>query len=194
MTTSYDQETGILSGGNYSLDGDLAKAICEACSPVRIADLGCGRGDYCKFWSERGYEIDGYEGSGTACQESVYANIECVDLSKPAIPKADYDLVICLEVGEHIPKKCQDVFLDNLDRFSKNVLILSWALPGQRGTGHVNCLSNEGVVELMSMRGLGFDKNLSDHFRQKARLGWFKKTLMVFRRTWYGESHFAIKE
>ena len=184
MTTSFDPETGILYGGKYSLDGELIKAICATFHPVKVADLGCGEGAYCKVCSEHGCRADGYEGNSVACQNAVCDSIECVDLSKPAEPKDDYDLVLCLELGEHIPKRCQDVFIDNLARFSKDVLILSWAVPGQGGTGHVNCLSNETVIGLMRDKSFDFDKSMSEYLRQNSKLSWFKNTLMVFRRAY----------
>jgi SAM-dependent methyltransferase len=180
--SAYDKETGILFDGKYSLDKSLIKTICETFHPVKIVDMGCGRGDYCKVCLSYGYEVDGLEGSQIACQKAVCSNIECVDLSKPAEPRDDYDLVLCLEVGEHIPDKHQNVFIDNLARFSKDILILSWALPGQGGTGHVNCLSNETVIELMKNKGFNFDKHMSEYLRKNSKLSWFKNTLMVFKR------------
>ena len=186
--TTYDPETGILSGGKYSLDRQLIDTICETFQPIKVADLGCGEGRYCKACSDYGYEVDGYEGSRATCQDAVYDNIECVDLSKPVKPKSDYDLVICLELGEHIPKKYQTVFIDNLDRFSKDILILSWAIPGQGGMGHVNCLSNDKVIGLIEGRGFIFDRDMSKYFRQNSMLSWFKNTLMVFRRHGEGEN------
>lgn len=188
MSDLFDKETGILFDGKYSLDKKLIETICETFNPVKIADMGCGVGDYCKVCLSYGYKIDGYEGSQIACQKAVCGNIECVDLSKPAEPKDDYDLVLCLEVGEHIPQKHQEVFIDNLDRFSKDILILSWALPGQVGTGHVNCLSNETVIELMGDKNFNFDKNMSEYLRKNSELSWFKNTLMVFRREGHGTS------
>lgn len=180
--SAYDKETGILFDGKYSLDESLIKTICETFHPNRIADLGCGVGDYCDVCLSYGYKVDGFEGSQIACQKTTCGNIECIDLSKPIEPKADYDLVLCLEVGEHIPRKHQAVFIENLNKFSKDVLILSWAIPGQGGTGHVNCLSNEMVIELMKNKGFNFDKHISEYLRKNATLSWFKNTVMVFKR------------
>ena len=56
-----------------------------------------------RFTSKR-YDIDGYDGNP-------YAPCNLVDLSEPVILDKKYDWIISFEVGEHIPKKYEDVFI-----------------------------------------------------------------------------------
>lgn len=50
-----------------------------------------------------------------------------------------FDLVMCLEVAEHIPKnQAHNALLSTLARSTGNILVFSAAQPGQPGTGHVN--------------------------------------------------------
>ena len=50
-----------------------------------------------------------------------------------------FDLVICLEVAEHLPKNAaHNALLDTLARSTGNLLMFSAAQPGQPGTGHIN--------------------------------------------------------
>ena len=91
-----------------------------------------------------------------------------------------YECVISLEVGEHIPKEKEQIFLDNLDRHCKQCIILSWALPGQGGDGHYNEQSNDYIVSEMEKRNYKHWEEASNYFRNSVSLWWFKKTIMVF--------------
>jgi len=50
-----------------------------------------------------------------------------------------------LEVAEHIPKHLEERFTQTVHRHVKigGYLMLSWAVEGQGGLGHVNCRNNE---------------------------------------------------
>jgi hypothetical protein len=50
-----------------------------------------------------------------------------------------FDITMCLEVAEHLPKHlARNVLLDTLTRSTGQFLIFSAAQPGQEGTGHIN--------------------------------------------------------
>ena len=61
-------------------------------------------------------------------------------------------------------------------------VILSWALPGQAGHGHVNCQPNEWVISKMDALGYDYDAERAKAGRDVAQLPWFKNTFMVFHR------------
>lgn len=62
------------------------------------------------------------------------------DLREPVTDLAGkFDLVMCLEVAEHIPKhQAHNALLRTLAESTGNLLVFSAAQPGQNGTGHVN--------------------------------------------------------
>merc|ERR1711992_116500 len=62
------------------------------------------------------------------------------DFSKPLYLGDKYDVVLSIEVAEHIPKTGENAFMDNLVRHMKHdgIIILTWAYPGQGGHHHVN--------------------------------------------------------
>jgi hypothetical protein len=86
-----------------------------------------------------------------------------------------------LEVGEHIPKDYELVFLHNLCSASDNI-VLSWAIEGQSGLGHVNCQNNDYIIEKLSTFGYIYDSVTSEEARNFAELPWFKNTLMFFNK------------
>ncbi len=52
------------------------------------------------------------------------------------------DQPIVLQVGEHVPKQFESIFIDNLVRFAKEAVILSWAQPGSRGMAYCKISNN----------------------------------------------------
>jgi tryptophanyl-tRNA synthetase len=93
-----------------------------------------------------------------------------------------YDLVLSLEVGEHIPEEYEEVFIQNLVTHANDMLVISWGIPGQLGLGHVNCRENSYIIGKIMENGFRYDERWSGILRRTARLPWFKKTLMVFHR------------
>ncbi len=197
-----DTKTGIWTldeaRRSHFFDEPLAAMICNAWwkpdHQYSIADLGCGRGAYAYYIQLRQLgRVTGYEGT-PGMQHSdiaVHSPIYEYDLSKPRTDMKifgenllSYGLVLCLEVGEHIPKEHEQNVFDNVSLFVADGgdLILSWAIPGQGGVGHVNEQPNDYVIEQMQQRGFTHNKELSDRLRDAARLPWFKNTLMVFRK------------
>jgi hypothetical protein len=72
--------------------------------------------------------------------------------------------------------------LNNLCKNANKGLILSWAVPGQPGHGHVNCRPNEYIESQIHSRGFERDFDGEKELRSSATLDWFKKTIMVFRK------------
>lgn len=143
-----------------------------------IIDIGCGNGAYTKMFLDLGYDCKGYDGSPLTPEISDgLCGIK--DFSVP-VEVGKFDLVLSLEVGEHIPVEYEQVFLDNITRASKKCIVLSWAIEGQSGSGHVNCRNNDYVIEEMKKRGFKFNPSVSNWFREHSELPWFKNTLMTF--------------
>jgi len=85
-------------------------------------------------------------------------------------------------VGEQIPKIYEDVFIDNLHRNNKYGMILSWAIQGQGGDGHINEQSNEYIKSKICNLGYTNDIEMENHLRSVSTLWWCKNTIMVFRK------------
>jgi len=147
-----------------------------------IADLGCGDGWYChilsKIWKHA--TIHGYEGTPGINETGYYKDIFTIDLSKIRYVDIDYDLVLCLEVGEHIPKQHEQKFLDNVKRFASKYLVMSWAIPGQGGTGHFNEQPNDYIISQMDDRKFKYNDKVSQKLRQYTEKKWFRNTVMAF--------------
>lgn len=147
-----------------------------------VADLGCGPGKYTEAFNAAGVHCDGYDGNPLT-SEFTGGRCRQLDLSRESSPETVYDWVLSLEVGEHIPECFELVFLSNLHRHNRSGIVLSWAVPGQGGHGHVNERSNSHVRESVERLGYYSDTALEDRFRQSvSNCSWFRNTIMVFRR------------
>jgi SAM-dependent methyltransferase len=109
--------------------------------PVRsVLDVGCGRGDFLRAFLEAGVaDITGLDGAHVprdqlVIDESVF---HAVDLAHGFDFGRRYDLVVSLEVAEHLPADSADAFVDSLVRHG-SVILFSAAVPQQGGTGHLN--------------------------------------------------------
>jgi hypothetical protein len=154
---------------------------------VTVNDIGCGDGYYCKYLSDKGFKkIQAFEGTPDIENMGVYNPIIQTDLSeyinKKYIKKESNS--ICLEVGEHIPKEYESVFLDNICNLTINKIIFSWAVIGQGGEGHVNCQDNDYIIEQMKTRGFEVDVKKTKQLRDIDFNGltYFKNTLFYMVR------------
>ena len=139
-------------------------------------------GNYCAVLKACGFDpVHGYEGTKDIKSLGVYDDILTVDLTKERYVDIPYDVTLCLEVGEHIPEKHEQVFIDNLCRYATKYLVISWAVEGQSGTGHTNCKNNDYVIKQFEDRGFKYLEDRSEILRKYAQLHWFKNTIMVFR-------------
>jgi 2-polyprenyl-3-methyl-5-hydroxy-6-metoxy-1,4-benzoquinol methylase len=163
----------------HEFDKPLCDAIIHLFGHVgRIIDIGCGKGDYVKAFLNKGIDCIGYDGSPLTPALSDHT-CSIMDFSSP-VDIGKFDLVLCLEVGEHIPEQYEKVFIDNLSNASKEFIILSWAIEGQPGIGHVNCRNNPYIIRELQKRGFDYNAYISEYLREESTLPWFKNTLMVF--------------
>jgi SAM-dependent methyltransferase len=108
--------------------------------PASSLDVGCGIGTWLKVAESRGIsDIRGVEGSWLDPSKlQVEAHfLQIVDLEKSFDLGRHFDLVICLEVAEHISAGAADHFIASLTRHAP-VVLFSAAIPYQGGHHHVN--------------------------------------------------------
>ena len=156
----------------------------------QLIDFGCGMGDYLKKLHDNGFSnLHGFEGEVRKGSPKFIKNW---DLSNPiknyegynSLKKSAYN-TICLEVGEHIPKQYESIFLDNITSLTTNKIILSWAIIGQLGDGHVNCMNNDEVILKMNELGFNYLENDSIIARNSVSpeiASWFLNTIMIFQK------------
>jgi len=174
---------GFCPGAHYQgLDKRLAPQLVhyfktrKATEGASVGDFGGGGGWYSYVFNRHPWlTATSYDYSPAS------KKVRFADLSRP-LPEAvpAFDFVLCLEVGEHIPPAQEGVLLDNLVSRAKRGIVLSWARPGQNGTGHVNERPNDYIIAQMEERNWLHRPRASFALREAARFWWFRQSIMVF--------------
>lgn len=140
-----------------------------------IADFGSGNGFFVNYFRDNDFNVDGYEGNPNN------PNI-VLDLADPISLDKEYDWVISLEVGEHIPKKYEDTFIKNLHNNNKKGLIITWALTDMSGFGHVNCRDVKYITNKFVNLGYKVDEEVTENLRNSCSKFWLSGSLLVLRK------------
>jgi cyclopropane fatty-acyl-phospholipid synthase-like methyltransferase len=177
----WESENGIGHIFDKSLSNQLINFLKDN-NIETVVDFGCGLGNYSSSMISSGMICEAYDGNpNTPTLTKGLGKV--LDLSNPFDLDKKFDCVLSLEVGEHIPKEYEQIFIDNICNHTKNLLILSWAVIGQTGDGHVNCQNNDYVVNEMEKRGFNYDDKNSLILRDSiTNAPWFRNTIMVFRK------------
>ena len=164
-----------------SLSEAIAKYLKEQGAQT-VADMGCGNGEYTKAIMAQNIRAYGFDGNPyTPLLTQGLGRI--LDLSQPIYKPIQFEWVVSLEVGEHIPPEFEQNFLDNITNCAVKGVILSWAIPGQGGDGHFNEQENAYIITEMNKRGFRQDRKAGAALREVSTFDWFKNTVMVFKRS-----------
>lgn len=183
-------ETGYWNGetahNHHVHSENLSQWIYDFCLKHEIkyvTDFGCGLGEYLLKLSPILSGAIGVEGS--IPKQTKFDNIVELDLTSEILDfMFKCELAISLEVGEHIPADFMGVYLDNITIHCEKYLITSWAVRGQAGFGHVNCLDNEEILPEFEKRGFKLMKAETKEVRAviEDKAHWFRNTLFVFKK------------
>ncbi|NIN69420.1 MAG: methyltransferase domain-containing protein [Anaerolineae bacterium] len=120
----------------------MGKLLAERYTPKTVIDFGCGIGSILEgFLEAQTPEVQGIEISEVAWEyasERIKPFMKRQDITKP-LDVGKHDLVITLEVAEHIDPAGTDTFVQNLVDAAKEVIIFT-AAPNEEGNPtHINC-------------------------------------------------------
>lgn len=157
-------------------------------------DIGCGNGYYleglpasCYNETTRAYKagVDGSPHCLKEMQEQLRYSFRLLDVSKHFLLGDRFDLVICSEVGEHLPEECADTLADNIYNHAQTDVFFSAATPGQGGHDHLNEQPHSYWVEKFKERGFVVDEERTKKIREFAattQLSWIRDNAIIFTR------------
>ncbi|MEM7388079.1 MAG: methyltransferase domain-containing protein, partial [Verrucomicrobiota bacterium] len=124
-------------------------------TPNSVLDFGCGNGAWLSAFREAGVsEIFGLDG-GYVEETDFLIPPECFrshDLTHPIDLDRRFDLVMSLEVAEHLPPESAADFVHCLTRHGE-IILFSAAIPDQGGLNHLNERWQSYWVKLFQEQG-----------------------------------------
>jgi Methyltransferase domain len=182
--TPYDQrffdctEATVLSSANV-----IVPLILGMVPAKSVVDVGCGRGAWLSVFCEHGIQhIAGYDGayvdrSALLIPESCFS---AVDLARPFHIDGNFELAVCLEVGEHLPIRSSRGLVNTLCNAAP-VVLFSTAVPGQGGTHHINEQWPDFWRRLFADRGYDrIDCIRPKVWGERAVATWYRQNIVVY--------------
>lgn len=163
----------------------------------RVVDVGCGDGTWLKVFKEYGVkEILGVDG------EYVHENTLVIpkehfisfDLTKSLKIDKQFDLVVSLEVAEHLSPEYAEVFIDSLINLGP-VILFSAAIPYQGGSNHVNEQWLDYWVERFQKKNfVAIDCIRRKTWHNKSVAFWYSQNTLIFAKLDYLETNPSLKK
>lgn len=153
MTYYNDNFYNNMCSGAIKSANVLDPILIDMFNPSSVIDVGCGRGYWLKPFYDHGIKITGCDGEYNVGKLVIPDDcFKPIDLfvSDPSYGK--YDLVVSLEVAEHLPEARASQFINALCSLS-DIVVFSAAIPGQQGTNHINEQWPEYWAEKFASRG-----------------------------------------
>jgi SAM-dependent methyltransferase len=149
--------------------------------PTSVLDVGCGAGMWLRAAIDLGVDdvlgIDGLDMPQDLLSVPK-ALIKTTNSSVPIDLHRRFDLVLCLEVAEHLDSTCSECLVETITNHSDNVLF-SAAIPGQSGQHHVNCQWPAYWQERFNRRGFACEDSIRWQFWDNERIApYYRQNLL----------------
>ncbi len=134
----------------------LSPKLVKLLNIKSVIDFGCATGHWINALQKTGIKVLGIEGGENAkdmlvCDPNL---VVFADLREPLNNIAgEFDMVMSIEVAEHIEHKFVDKYIDNMMRFNPRLIMMTAATPGQGGEFHVNEQESEYWDNLFLKKG-----------------------------------------
>jgi SAM-dependent methyltransferase len=159
--------------------------ILELIQPANLLDVGCGIGTWAKVAGELGLnDIVGLDGVQIPKAQLLIPDesFRVQDFTENWNLGRVFDLVLCLEVAEHLDQKFAALFVRNLTAHGNNIAF-SAACPGQAGQHHVNCQWPVFWQELFNKEGFRCDDGLRWMIWDDNRVEpWYRQNIFIANR------------
>jgi len=114
--------------------------VTDLLHPKSVIDMGCGVGVWLAEFLDQGTErVVGVDGAWLPLEQLLIPkeNFVAHNLETPFVAKERFDLVISLEVAEHLAPEAATTFVESLVSLG-DVVLFSAAIPFQGGEHHIN--------------------------------------------------------
>lgn len=165
---------------------EIVPLVLELVRPRSVVDVGCGTGAWLAAFQEYGVpDVLGIDRAHVP-PELLEVPARCFlvrDLARPLHLERRFNLVLALEVAEHLPPSCAGAFVESLAGLGPLVLF-SAAIPFQGGLHHMNEQWPEYWAALFAAQGFVPIDCIRPRVWENARVQWWyaQNTLLYARR------------
>ena len=150
--------------------------------PKTVLDVGCGLGTWLNIFEQNQCEVFGIDGDYIKTKDLVIKpnKFKAYDLNKKFNLEKKFDLVISLEVAEHILPENAKEFVESICVHS-DVVLFSAAVPGQEGTLHYNEQYNKYWIDLFTNNNYEcVDFLRHEIWNNKNISWWYRQNMLIF--------------
>jgi len=172
----------------------LAEFIVKELKPNNVLEFGSGLGILSKYINDNAKSESYYciepnyiEGSYDNVHGPKLLPLDIFNESHPHVLNYKFDLVLSIEVAEHIEIEKHEELFDFLVAHTKKWIVFSGARVGQGGLGHIAERAEEEWRHEFVKRGMVYEKGLTNSIRlacDKENIN-HKRNVMVFKRPSY---------
>lgn len=170
-----------------STSGTAAKFVVpwvmQTFKPKSVLDVGCGLGEWLNHFKKAGLvDIKGVDGDYVKVSELKIPAEKFTprNLEQGFEEGRKFDLVMSLEVAEHLSESAAERFVDTLTHHG-DLILFSAAVPGQVGTYHINEQWQEYWITKFNARGYKhFDLVRTRFWNNPHVAWWYKQNAFIF--------------
>lgn len=171
---------------------EIVPILTDIFRPTNVIDVGCGLGNFLKIFSQNGVtDFLGLDGDWVdrklLTQNIAEDKFKKIDLDNEFTSfvkehSFKYDLLISLEVAEHLKPSTAPYFVSSLCRLSDNI-IFSAAIPFQGGENHINEQWPTYWIELFKANGFVCRDVIRPKIWDNSKIHWwYRQNMLYFKR------------
>jgi SAM-dependent methyltransferase len=184
------------SGWARSAAHEIAPLVIDMIKPQSLIDVGCGAGTWLSVFGKFGVQdLWGVDGDYVQRErlEIPAERFISHDLTQPFKLDRQFDLVVSLEVAEHLPEAGAQSFVQSLTKLGP-VILFSAAIPGQGGVHHINEQWQDYWAAIFRAQGYEPIDWLRKRIWRNERVEWYyAQNMLMYARPEYIESHPRLK-
>lgn len=167
----------------------MAKWLNSNLDFTTCMDMGCGSAYLLEYLSQYDKNVHGIEGSPSVkpfIHPSIRDKVQQLDLCN-VLDVGQYDLVISMEVGEHISPEYMDTYVSNICRASHKWLVFTACYFKSNNMLHINTKKRWIWVRKIRSHGFVIEPNLTQKWLDEMQADptfkgtpWFTKAIVFY--------------